>query len=50
MANGPYLYEVYIETRPEQLWETLTNGDLTKQSVGARELNSDWKPDAVVES
>ncbi|MDQ0256318.1 uncharacterized protein YndB with AHSA1/START domain [Evansella vedderi] len=45
-----YIYEVFIKTSPVQLWEVLTNGDFTKQCVGAREFRSEWKVGAKIEA
>ncbi len=38
------LYEIYIKTTPEKLWEALTNPELrSKYSFGLR-VESDWTP------
>jgi uncharacterized protein YndB with AHSA1/START domain len=38
------LYEIYIKTTPEKLWDALTNPDLrSKYNFGVR-IESDWTP------
>lgn len=38
------LYEIYIKTTPEKLWDALTNPDLrSKYNFGVR-VESDWTP------
>ena len=38
------LYEIYIKTTPEKLWDALTNPDLrSKYNFGVR-VESDWSP------
>jgi uncharacterized protein YndB with AHSA1/START domain len=38
------VYEIYIKTTPERLWEAITNGDdRAKYNFGAR-VDSEWKP------
>lgn len=37
------VFEVYIRTTPEKLWEALTSGDLTKQYFFGGVARSDWK-------
>jgi uncharacterized protein YndB with AHSA1/START domain len=43
------VYEIYIKTTPERLWQAITNGDdRAKYNFGAR-VDSDWKPGARYE-
>ncbi len=38
------VFEIYIKTTPERLWEAITDGDIrTKYNFGAR-VDSDWTP------
>jgi len=38
------VYEIYIKTTPERLWEALTNSEMrSKYNFGAR-ISSDWTP------
>jgi uncharacterized protein YndB with AHSA1/START domain len=43
------VYEIYIKTTPERLWQAITNGDdRAKYNFGAR-VDSEWKPGARYE-
>ena len=43
------VYEIYIRTTPEQLWEAITDPDIrAKYNFGAR-IVSDWTPGATLE-
>jgi uncharacterized protein YndB with AHSA1/START domain/DNA-binding transcriptional ArsR family regulator len=37
------VYEVFIRTTPQQLWQALTDGEVTKRYFFAETLHSDWK-------
>lgn len=37
------VFVTYIVTAPEKLWESLTNGEITKQFFFVRRMQSDWK-------
>ena len=38
------VFEIYIKTTPERLWEAITDGEMrSKYNFGAR-VNSDWTP------
>ena len=38
------VFEIYIKTTPERLWEAITDGEMrSKYNFGAR-VSSDWKP------
>ncbi len=38
------MFEIYIKTTPERLWEAITDGEMRRQyNFGVRVL-SDWKP------
>ncbi|TAM59875.1 ATPase [bacterium] len=43
------VFEVYIRTTPDKLWETLTNGDLTKLYFFGGVARSDWKAGSAYE-
>jgi uncharacterized protein YndB with AHSA1/START domain len=43
------VFEIYIRTTPERLWEAITDGEIrSKYNFGAR-VNSDWKPGSRLE-
>jgi uncharacterized protein YndB with AHSA1/START domain len=37
------LYELFIRTTPEKLWEALTDGEVTKKYFHGETMKSDWK-------
>ncbi len=37
------VFVIYIATTPERVWESLTNGKVTKQFFFGRHMQSDWK-------
>lgn len=43
MDKPTFIYETYIDTTAEKLWEALTNPDFTEQYWGNRRIQSDWK-------
>jgi uncharacterized protein YndB with AHSA1/START domain len=38
-----HLYEVYIRTTPDRLWQALTDSDLTKKYFFGSTLQTDWR-------
>jgi uncharacterized protein YndB with AHSA1/START domain len=48
MDRPKFVYEIYIATTPERLWEALTGGEFTYQYWGGRRIQSDWKPGSPV--
>jgi uncharacterized protein YndB with AHSA1/START domain len=43
------VFEIYIRTTPERLWEAITDGEIrSKYNFGAR-VTSDWKPGSRME-
>ena len=43
MSEGPdYLYETYIRTTPERLWEAITSAEFTRRYFHGMEIRSDW--------
>jgi uncharacterized protein YndB with AHSA1/START domain len=38
------VYELFIRTTPEKLWQALTDGAVTKRYFFGEEIRSDWKP------
>jgi uncharacterized protein YndB with AHSA1/START domain len=43
MAAPKQVYEVYIRTTPQRLWEALTDGAITQQYFHATRAESEWK-------
>ncbi|MCZ6561230.1 MAG: SRPBCC family protein [Gammaproteobacteria bacterium] len=44
MSDKPeYIYEIFIRTTPEKLWEALTSAAFTRLYFHNTEINSDWK-------
>jgi uncharacterized protein YndB with AHSA1/START domain/DNA-binding transcriptional ArsR family regulator len=39
-----HVFEIYIQTTPEQVWEALTESDFTTQYYYASRIDSDFKP------
>jgi len=39
-----HMYEVYIRTTPEKLWDALTNGERTKHYFYGGVVRSEWTP------
>jgi uncharacterized protein YndB with AHSA1/START domain len=48
MRRPSFVYVLYIATTPEKLWSALTDGTLTREYWGGRQVESDWKPGAPV--
>lgn len=49
MSDKPdYLYETYIRTTPERLWEAITSAEFTRRYFHGMEIRSDWKVGAAV--
>jgi uncharacterized protein YndB with AHSA1/START domain/DNA-binding transcriptional ArsR family regulator len=47
MANGPkHVYEVYIRTTPERLWQAITDPAMTQRYYYGTTVESDWRPGA----
>src|SRR5881275_1678600 len=38
------VYELFIRTTPEKLWQALTDGEITRQYFFDEAIHSDWKP------
>ncbi len=38
------VFEIYIKTTPERLWEAITNPEMRKKYTFGMVVNSDWKP------
>ncbi len=43
-SKPAYVYEVFIRTTPERLWQALTDGELTRQYYFGCRVASDWRP------
>jgi len=45
MTEQPaHLYQIYIRTTPERLWQALTDGEITPQYYFGTRVESTWKP------
>ena len=42
MSKPEFVYVIYIETTPDQLWKALTEGDFTERYWFGVRLRSDW--------
>lgn len=38
------IFEIYIKTTPERLWEAITDSDIRSKYQFGMKINSDWKP------
>jgi uncharacterized protein YndB with AHSA1/START domain len=43
MESKVQIYQVFIRTTPEKLWQALTDGEMTKKYVFGETVHSDWK-------
>ena len=42
--NAPkHVYEIYIRTTPEKLWEAITRPEMTRQFFYGNDVESDWR-------
>jgi uncharacterized protein YndB with AHSA1/START domain len=48
MEKPKHVYEVYIRTTPEKLWEAITRPEMTRQYFYGTEARSDWKVGSAV--
>jgi uncharacterized protein YndB with AHSA1/START domain len=48
MTPPKHVYEVYIRTTPEKLWEAITRGEKTQQYFYGTKVESDWKVGSTV--
>lgn len=46
MAGITHVYQVYIKTTPEKLWDAMVNPEMTATYFGGR-IHSDWMPGAA---
>ncbi len=47
--NAPkHVYELYIRTTPEKLWEAITRPEMTRQYFYANDVESDWKVGSAI--
>jgi uncharacterized protein YndB with AHSA1/START domain len=44
MAESRFVYEIYIRTTPEKLWQALTDGDFTRRYWFETRQDCAWKP------
>ena len=43
MDKPKHVYEVYIRTTPEKLWEAITRPEMTRQYFYGNTVETDWK-------
>lgn len=43
-----HVYETYIRTTPEKLWDAITNPEMTRQYYYGFGVESDWKPGSTI--
>lgn len=43
MNQPKHVYEVYIRTTPEKLWDAITRPEMTRQYFYATDVESDWR-------
>ena len=43
MESQVQIYQVFIRTTPEKLWQALTDGEVTKKYFFGETIHSDWK-------
>ncbi|HEX2085356.1 MAG TPA: metalloregulator ArsR/SmtB family transcription factor [Solirubrobacteraceae bacterium] len=49
MSTHTSVYELYIRTTPERLWQAITDGELTRQYYFGSPIDSEWTPGARFE-
>jgi uncharacterized protein YndB with AHSA1/START domain/biotin operon repressor len=49
VSGNTHVYELYIRTTPERLWEAITDGEMTQQYYFGSAVASDWTPGARFE-
>lgn len=47
-ATSTHTYEIFIRSTPDQIWNALTDGDLTEKYYFNTRVASDWKPGSTV--
>ena len=48
MEQPQHVYGIYIRCTPEQLWQGITDGSLTRQYFHETSIESDWNEGSVV--
>lgn len=48
MGKPRHVYEIYIRTTPEQLWEAITSPEFTRRYFHNTSIESDWQPGSPV--
>lgn len=48
LSELKHIYETYIRTTPEQLWEAITSPEMTQQYYYGFAVKSDWKPGSTI--
>ena len=48
LSTPRHVYEVYIRTTPEKLWEAITNPEFTRRYFYGTSVQSDWKPGSPI--
>lgn len=44
-----HVFEIYIQTTPERLWQAITDGEMTRQYYFGTSVKSDWKKGSAIE-
>jgi uncharacterized protein YndB with AHSA1/START domain len=48
MSSPKHIYEVYIRTSPQKLWDAITSPSFTRQYFYGTAVESDWKTGSAV--
>ena len=48
MSKPEFIYETWIRTTPERLWEAITSTAFTRKYFHAMAIESEWTPGAPV--
>jgi uncharacterized protein YndB with AHSA1/START domain/DNA-binding transcriptional ArsR family regulator len=44
VSGSTHVYELYIRTTPDRLWQAITDGEMTRQYYFGSPVESDWTP------
>nr|WP_263323577.1 SRPBCC family protein [Neobacillus sp. Marseille-Q6967] len=48
MSTNSFVYDIYIATTPEQLWNALTSSEYTEKYFFGSKIQSDWQEGSTV--
>ena len=48
MSNDKHVCTIYIKAEPAHIWEALTTPEFTRRYFHATDIQSDWKPGAII--